>query len=117
MGLMRCIVLLRTWELHLQAKRGASKYLWPFSSKSGEAKNPTVDGGVLSETDTTGGGDVSADENTVETSRPSSRQGNLTVSSRDGKEDKEDKDGQAKEKKSAKHRRASSIMELFKFKV
>ena len=102
----------------MQGKRGASKYLWPFSSKSGESKPVSaVDGGMLSETDTTGGGDVSADETTIDTSRPSSRQGNFTASSRDGKEEKEEKEEKSREKKAAKHRRGNSIMDLFKFKV
>lgn len=76
-----------------------------------------LDGAVLSETDTIGGGDVSADENTVDNSRPSSRQGNLTTSSRDGKEDKDEKDEKGKDKKAAKHRRGNSIMDLFRVKV
>lgn len=73
---------------------------------------------MLSETDTTGGGDVSADENTVDNSRPSSRQGNFTTSSKDGKEEKDEKEEKGKDRKAAvKHRRGNSIMDLFKFKV
>lgn len=99
-------------------KRGksTSKYLWPFSSKPGESKNFALDGGA-SESDTVGGGDGSADENTVESSRPSSRHNIYASSSKDGKEDKDEKEEKGKDKKAAKHRRGGSIMDLFKFKV
>jgi hypothetical protein len=101
----------------VQAKRGASKYLWPFVSKSGEGKNHTLEGRELSETDTTAGGDATPDDMTVDTSRPSSRQGNFAGSSKDSKEEKDEKDEKGKDKKAAKHRRGNSIMDLFKFKV
>jgi hypothetical protein len=101
----------------VQTKRPTSKTFWLFSSRSGESKTGTVDGREPSETDTTGGGDVSADETTVDTSRPSSRQGNFANSSKDIKEDKDEKDEKGKDKKILKHRRGNSFMDLFKFKV